>query len=144
MAEKVIVRSRFDDRNRVMAVIEGKSLTEQSHGHECNINTIVAKAIRTGQVPLQSGSPLYGDFSTVGDYQTAHNAVLAAQAAFTALPATIRKRFNNDPAQAILFLENLDNRDEAVKLGLVNPAVASPVEPAKADAVSPESSPAVS
>jgi len=36
------------------------------------------------------------------------------------LPADLRARFDNDPAQLIQFLENSDNKDEAIKLGLVN------------------------
>jgi phage internal scaffolding protein len=38
-----------------------------------------------------------------------------------ALPAQIRSRFDNDPAKLIDFLENEQNHDEAIKLGLVNP-----------------------
>ena len=36
------------------------------------------------------------------------------------LPADLRKRFSNDPGQLLSFLENEDNRAEAIKLGLVN------------------------
>ena len=37
-----------------------------------------------------------------------------------ALPAQIRSRFENDPAKLIDFLDNSENLDEAIKLGLVS------------------------
>jgi phage internal scaffolding protein len=51
------------------------------------------------------------------------NQVIAAEDEFMRLPADLRARFENDPAQLIEFLENLENKDEAIKLGLVNPPV---------------------
>ena len=35
------------------------------------------------------------------------------------LPAKIRQRFNNNPAELIAFLQNSDNIEEAVELGLM-------------------------
>jgi phage internal scaffolding protein len=59
------------------------------------------------------------------------NRVIAVQDEFEALPAQIRARFDNDPAQLIEFLENSDNRPEAEELGLVDKAAAEVVEAAK-------------
>jgi phage internal scaffolding protein len=47
---------------------------------------------------------------------------MAAEDEFDALPAQIRARFENEPANLIDFLSNEQNRDEAEKLGLVNPS----------------------
>jgi phage internal scaffolding protein len=82
-------------------------------------------------LPEQPLSPRYGDFTGISDYHTALNRVFAAQDEFEALPAQIRARFNNDPAQLIEFLENSDNRPEAEELGLVEKAAAEVVEAAK-------------
>ena len=38
---------------------------------------------------------------------------------FMELPAQLRSRFNNDPAELIDFLGKEENREEATKLGLV-------------------------
>jgi phage internal scaffolding protein len=59
------------------------------------------------------------------------NRVIAAQDEFEALPAQIRARFDNDPANLIEFLENENNRPEAEELGLVEKAAAEVVEAAK-------------
>jgi phage internal scaffolding protein len=64
--------------------------------------------------------PLTGDFVDVPDFQTALNLVISAQDEFMKVPADVRARFNNDPGELMAFLEDDKNRDEAIKLGLVN------------------------
>ena len=95
------------------------SLTQQSFADECDINTIVERFGLTGQLP-EPLSPQYGDFSAVGDFQSAMNAIADAQSGFMSLPGHLRARFANDPGNLISFLEDPANLDEAVRLGLVN------------------------
>lgn len=108
---------------RVSTVISGESMTEQSHRQEVNINTIVARA-RKGILPRGTGvMPNYGDFSSGMDYHEAQNKIVDAKRDFMRMPADIRKRFGNDPANMIDFLGNPDNREEAEELGLIAPKV---------------------
>jgi len=109
---------------------EDASLAQQHFKDECDINTILQKFNISGLLPEQPLSPRYGDFTGIGDYHTALNRVIAAQDEFDALPAQIRARFNNDPAQLIEFMENSENRPEAEELGLVEKAAAEVVEAA--------------
>lgn len=99
---------------------EGK--TQQSFAEEADINVIVRRFGVTGQLPENPNPPVYGDFVGLNDYQSAVNAVLAAEAAFMAFPAEVRARFRNDPQEMMAFLADEKNRDEAVSLGLVNAA----------------------
>lgn len=110
---------------------EDASLAQQHFKEECDINTILQKFNITGLLPEQPLSPRYGDFTGIGDYHTAMNRVIAVQDEFEALPAQIRARFDNDPAQLIEFMENSENRPEAEELGLVEKATAEAVEVAK-------------
>ena len=110
---------------------EDASLAQQHYKEECDINTILQKFNITGLLPEQPLSPRYGDFTGIGDYHTAMNRVLAVQDEFEALPAQIRARFDNDPAQLIEFMENSENRSEAEELGLIEKATAEVVEVAK-------------
>jgi phage internal scaffolding protein len=110
---------------------EDASLAQQHHKEECDINTILQKFNVTGLLPESPLSPRYGDFSGISDYHTAMNRVIAAQDEFEALPAQIRARFDNDPANLIEFLENSDNRQEAEELGLVEKVAAEVVEATK-------------
>lgn len=95
------------------------TLTKQSFAEECDINTIVRRFNLTGQLPTDVDAPTYADFSDIPDFQSAMNAVLAAQESFASMPADVRARFNNDPASFVDFCSDDANYDEAVKLGLI-------------------------
>jgi phage internal scaffolding protein len=99
---------------------EDASLAQQHFKDECDINNILRQFNITGLLPEAPVSPRYGDFTGISDYHSALNQVIAAEDEFMSLPATIRARFENDPAQLIEFLDNEQNYDEAEKLGLVN------------------------
>jgi phage internal scaffolding protein len=99
---------------------EDATLAQQHHKDECDINNILRQFNITGLLPESALSPRYGDFSGIGDYHSALNSVHAAEAEFMALPAQIRSRFDNDPANLIDFLDNPNNINEAIALGLVN------------------------
>lgn len=97
------------------------SLAQQQFRDECDINEIMRRFGQTGILPDQPLSPKYGDFTGVSDYKTALDRVIAADEEFMSLPAELRARFDNDAANLIQFLDDESNRDEAVKLGLVEP-----------------------
>lgn len=100
---------------------EDATLTQQHFKDECDINNILRQFNITGLLPETPLSPRYGDFTGITDYQSALNQVIAAEHEFMRLPAELRARFDNDPAQLIEFIENSDNKNEAIKLGLVKP-----------------------
>lgn len=102
---------------------EGDSLTQQHFKDDCDVNKIIDRYTRTGVVPaelIQQSEGVYGDFSNVGDFLAAQQSVLNARQSFEALPSSIRRRFNDDPAQLIAFMSDENNYDEALSLGLVN------------------------
>ena len=107
------------------------TMTQQQFKDEADINRLVDRFLRTGEVPPVDGRAMYGDFIDVPDgYQAALNAVIEAQAGFDALPSKIRQRFDNDPAELLSFLQDPKNLDEAVELGLLEKPV--PAEPVQA------------
>lgn len=96
------------------------SLAKQSFAEECDFNAVLGKWERTGVLEhINPVAPQFVDVSNLPDYQAAMNTVISADAAFNALPATVRDRFANDPARLVAFLQSPDNEAEAVKLGLV-------------------------
>lgn len=105
---------------------EDASLAQQQFKDECDINNILRQFNITGQLPNAPLSPRYGDFTGISDYKTALDRVIAADEEFMNLPATIRARFNNDAAELITFLDNDENRQEAVELGLIQPQIIAP------------------
>ena len=57
--------------------------TDQSFGKECDINHIVKKFIKTGQIThLARRQGFYGDQSQIPDFQTAMDTVTKAQQTF--------------------------------------------------------------
>jgi len=118
---------------------EDPSLAQQHMKDECDINVIVERFGVTGMLPVSPLEPSYGDFSGVGDYHTALNKVRAADEAFMALPAKIRAKFDNDPNALLQYLQNEENRDEAIQIGLIDgqpvvEPIVSAVETPKPDA----------
>jgi len=113
------------------------TLAQQQFRDEADINTIMERFGRTGEIVAPIRMPTYGDFSQVNDYHTAMNALIEARNSFEALPAKIRARFENDPGQFVEFCLDDRNRDEAVRLGLVEalhkPAEQAPVAPPKGE-----------
>lgn len=107
-----------------LKIDESESVTQQQFAEEVDINTIVKRFGLTGELPNGVAMPVSGDFTGVADFQSAMNVVRQAQEAFMELPAEVRYRFSNDPARVVEFLDNPENRDEAIKLGIV----ARPVE----------------
>jgi phage internal scaffolding protein len=106
-------------------VCEEPTRAQQHHKDECDINVILERFGRTGQVPVNAISGDYGDFSGVHDYHTALNTLIAAESQFEALPAKLRSRFNNEPSNLIEFLNDPNNKDQAIELGLINQPITS-------------------
>lgn len=99
------------------------SLTIQSEKDSCDINLIVAKYAKSGIMGnWRTDQPMYGDFSSSTDFHDSFARIQQAEDSFMQLPANIRTRFENDPGKLIDFLSDVKNRDEAIALGLVNPA----------------------
>lgn len=114
------------------------SRTQQSFRDECDINNILRNFNVTGQLPVGSVQPQYGDFSGVTDYQSALNAVMAAQDSFLQLPAKLRARFDNDPALFVEFASDEANKDEMRALGLIREETAQAVVSSPSEPVSGE------
>lgn len=119
------IRNRFVQAERIGGLIcDVKSKrTQQSFKKESDINNIIAKYKKTGFLVdasvISNRVAFCGDFTSVDDFLSAQNKIARLRANFATLPALIRDKFNNDPANLIDFLSKEENMDEAVKLGLV-------------------------
>lgn len=98
-----------------------ETLTQQSAVEDADINNIIKRIMR-GELydNFNKYEPHYGDYSDfASDYHAALNLVLQAQESFAELPAAIRDRFDNDPEAFLRFMDDPDNLDEAIELGIV-------------------------
>lgn len=135
MKEKLRATGQYDaDQASIDSGLkcEDASLAQQQFKDECDINTILERFGVTGELPSARAVPQYFDATGITDYHSAMNQVVQAQTAFAELPAKIRSRFENDPGRLIEFLDDENNRKEAIELGLVTAAAAEvkPVEEA--------------
>ena len=108
----------------------GPSLTRQSEAAYADINKIMAKYRKTGVLPPQTREGFYADISEVGDYREALARVEQMDEQFSSLPADLRIKFNNDPAEFLDFVSNEENMDKIEEMGLISPDIPAP-EPVK-------------
>lgn len=122
--KKEFVRNPYNYDSDELSHITGlacldESRTEQEHAEEADINYIADRFMRTGEAPQVLNLPTEGDFEGIFDFQTAMNTIAQAKQEFMTLPAKVRTRFGNDPAQLLEFVKDKNNRDEAIKLGFI-------------------------
>lgn len=103
--------------------------TRQEFKDECDINVLIAR--HQPGTPIQAPwskppTPMFGDFAEAPDYLEAQLVLLKAREQFASLPAKVRARFANDPAELLAFVHDPKNTDEARDLGLLNPAAPQP------------------
>lgn len=112
-------RSPYGDRLKIIVNTGTDSLVQQNAKDECDVNKILERFNKTGQLPnMIKKNPQYGDFSLVPDYQECLNKVMFAQEQFAGLSSKVRARFENDPAKFLAFAINPQNLKDMVELGL--------------------------
>mgnify|MGYP000421094191 CR=1 FL=1 len=129
-------KTAYGPKERVQFECTGPSMTKQDAKQECDINFIVQRYQKTGLIShrkLYEGG--YGEFMDI-DFHEAMNIVASASSMFESLPSGIRARFENDPGQFVKFLQDEENFDEMVELGLAHPRDPEPV-PQKVEVVNP-------
>lgn len=97
--------------------------TKQYFADETDINLIMKRYEQTGAIDpllINQREAIFGDFSGEWEFSILQNKVVAAREAFMTLPANVRSRFHNNPAELIEFFADPANTEEAIKLGLAN------------------------
>ena len=113
------VYSPIDPPPKVVIKEWGKGRTRQSEAAATDINNIMKKYEKTGLLPSLDREAFFADVSTMVDYRTALHHVDKAQKAFMSLPAGVRTKFSNDPAEFLDFVSDEENRPEMVEMGLI-------------------------
>jgi len=114
-------RNRFEKAPRVvLACSLEERRTKQEFKDQCDINLIMARYQRTGQLPASamSAAMRYGDFSQIPSFHEMHDRVMAATDLFNQLPARVRKQYGNDPGAFLAASQTPEGAELLVKLGL--------------------------
>lgn len=122
-------RTRFSERVSPLVICsteEGK--TKSEFMDECDINKIMARYRRTGVLPesARMAAARYGDFSAVPSFMEMQDKILAANELFAALPAAVRKQFDNDPHEFLAASHTEEGQELLIKLGLGKEEIPAP------------------
>lgn len=116
---KKILRSESGS-TKVVTINNEPSLAIQSQKDQSDINKIMDKYYKTGMVThLSRKQGQYADLTQIKDYQSSLQTVIDANASFMTLPSAVRKKFQNNPQELLQFLEDPNNKQEAIQLGLI-------------------------
>jgi hypothetical protein len=122
----------------------GKSLTLQSQSKSATIQNIVKRCAKTGYLPYSSKTPKFIDISGIGDLQTIYNRQIEINNYFNNLDADVRSKFDNNFVKMVEFMQDPNNADECIKLGLfekpdgwIDPDVRKELEPKPEPEVEP-------
>lgn len=114
--------TRFDPPMGSELNQEGQtSKVRQSEKDNCDINKIMERFNRTGQLPqVKQIPPRYGDAIPV-DYATALNIVKESKDSFNQLPAKARQYFGHDPQNFMIALQDTspENTKKLLELGIL-------------------------
>jgi len=123
-----IVKNRFSDVVTKGLETGDKTKTQQQFKDSADINQIVKRFKKTGVLQSTIGSvhakrpPVFGEYP-YKDFVEMYEHVTLAKEQFAQLPASVRKRFDNNPANLIRFVEdaqtNPKSLKEALKLGIM-------------------------
>jgi len=132
----------YGPKRKVSITFTEPGLAKQSFKAECDINTIMARYMKTGLLDhLSARKGQYMDVSGA-DFYAAQNLVAEARSMFFGLPSKIREQFDNDPGEFLAFMENPANAQQAEEMGLRAPQADSGNPPTQAAAsVQPAASP---
>jgi len=103
-------------RTRVQTQIsERKTKAVQSERKHSDINNIVSKAYKTGQLPVLMNRQPMEQLPDALTYQEALNKVVFAQQQFERLPSSIRSEFENKPENMLSAITKAEKNPELKK-----------------------------
>ena len=123
-----------DKKEGDLAALECKdeSLTQQHFTEDADIN-VLAKRFGLTEIPLTALDPaLFRDTTNDPELRDVLDIQRDAKERFLALPAKLRKRFHNSPRELWDFVNDPENAEEAVRLGLLAAPTAPNATPSSA------------
>lgn len=147
--KRLRLNSAYTPHERVEFDVGGPSMTRQEFVDECDINAMMERMEKHGVWPMPpvDVEPQYLDLTSVpNNLMEVMDQLNEATAAFMALPAKVRKEFDNDAVKFVEFACDPANLDRMREFELAPPkaepvvAAAAPA-PAAAPAGAPPAAP---
>lgn len=122
MSDKVKILRPLSERKFAIHFPEA-SRTKQSFKDEADINKRMARYRKTGfltdPLKVSNRQAFFADVCAAGDYMEQQNRVIEINKEFARLPSEIRNYFKNSPKELLSFLDDPENRQEAIDMGLL-------------------------
>lgn len=128
MKKKLVFRTQYDTMHEKPGLKFGPGKTQPHHAEEVDINNIVARFNRTGELPTRSNEPpQYLDLLLAPkSLQEAQERLIAARENFAKLPSAVRAEFRNSPVE---FYDRVTRKDtHAMRVLQENGMMAPPRE----------------
>lgn len=120
----------------------GESQTIQSQEPETNINQIMKRWERTGELTHVSRAiAQYRDMTGIPDLEGALNIVADAQSIFEEMPAEVRKACDHNVAKFLPFIDDPGNLERCIELKILPPKMVEEELPLKGEAIAVPSPP---
>lgn len=133
MTRNIVKKEKYLQRSNGSFIID-KTFTERSKTDETlldevNVNSIMAKFKKTGQLThLSQRIMKYADMSNITTLGDALDIITKSREDFLQLPSEIRAKFGNDPIQFVEYVNNPENFEELTEMGLLTKETTKPVE----------------
>lgn len=114
------------------------SMAKQEFKSECDVNKIVQLYRQGSPMPVQVRSGQFADVSEMPDYKTAVETVMEAEEIFGKMSMDVKNACGNTVAGFLDWVQDPDNKDQLIELGLM-PAETAPPEAAPAGVAAPRS-----
>lgn len=112
------------------------SKTQQQFANDADINAILRKFTETGQLPTQTGSPVYQDIDKEFDLQDQMVTGAEVEEAWNALPAAVRNILG-DPQKFVAYVDHCLETGDLSPLQELGLAKAEASEPAQVSTGTP-------
>lgn len=134
-----LVTKQARAQRRELYDVGGPSLTDQSQAKLTDVNVIMDRYTKTGQLThLRQQQGIFEDVSQIQGLHEAFEAVEFAKDSFNSLPAKIRAHLGNDPTKLVGFMTDPKNQDVLMEYGLIKKSAAfEAAQTAKAEKKSP-------
>lgn len=114
--------AQISARPRIQKFFVGPGRTKQEFKEESEITNILARVAKNNLLQnLEERQRTYVDLPSGLDFETAQLKISQGRQAFAMIPAHMRAQFDNNPQEFLEFIENPENADEMVEMGLLRP-----------------------
>ena len=106
--------AKSNTRSRIQKQFKTQSRTVQSDRDSTDIKRLVNTA-----PPFDPSQMTFADVTDIPDFRATQDRLADVYSRFAELPSEIREKFENEPANLVEFVQDPDNIDDAVELGLL-------------------------